>query len=135
MSVLSGLSDPRSRRGRRYGLVPLVAAGIAATLAGATSDVAVAAWLSDQDAATAAALGFPDQRRTPEASVFRRLFARLDPVVLDTVIGLWMWTTTVVTGRRVIALDGKTVQGARRAGAATPHLVAAFDHLRGVVVG
>lgn len=68
--------------------------------------------------------------------MFRRLFARLDPEVLDAVIGAWMWTTTMVLkGRRVIALDGKTIRGARRAGVLTPHLVAAFDHLHGVVIG
>ncbi|HRV67595.1 transposase family protein [Nostocoides australiense] len=58
MSVLSGLGDPRARRGRRYDLVPLVAAAVAATLAGASSFVAIASWLADQDAATATALGF-----------------------------------------------------------------------------
>lgn len=68
--------------------------------------------------------------------MFRRLFTRLDPEVLDAVIGAWMWTTTtVVKGRRVIAVDGKTIRGARRAGVVTPHLVAAFDHPRGVVIG
>ncbi|MEI2777592.1 MAG: ISAs1 family transposase [Tetrasphaera sp.] len=134
--MLSGLVDPRARRGRRDDLVPLVAAALAATLAGASSFVAIASWLADQDAATATALGFCQRRRTPEASVFRRLFQRLDPASLDAVISVWMWTTTVtVGGRRVIALDGKTIRGARRAGALTPHLVAAFDHLRGVVVG
>jgi hypothetical protein len=68
--------------------------------------------------------------------VFRRLFARLDPDVLDAVIGAWMWTVTrLVAGRRVIAIDGKTVRGARAGTAAAPHLVAAFDHAAGVVLG
>jgi len=136
LSVLTEVVDPRGRRGRRYPLVALVAAGIAATLAGARSFAAIAQWLADQEPAVAVALGFDQDRRAPEESVFRRLFARLDPEMLDALIGAWMWTVTgCVAGRRVIALDGKTVRGARLAGALAPHLVAAFDHAAGVVVG
>jgi predicted transposase YbfD/YdcC len=136
LSVLTALVDPRHRRGRRYPLVGLVAAGIAATLAGARSFTAIAQWLADQECAVAVALGFDQHRCTPEESVFRRLFARLDADTMDALIGVWMWTATrLIDGRRVIALDGKTVRGARAAGAAAPHLVAAFDHAAGVVLG
>jgi predicted transposase YbfD/YdcC len=136
LSVLTGLVDPRGRRGRRYPLVGIVAAGIAATLAGACSFAAIASWLADQEVATAVALGLDARRRMPNESVFRRLFARLDPLVLDGLIGAWMWTTTrTVAGRRVIAIDGKTVRGARAGGGVAPHLVAAFDHAAGVVLG
>jgi predicted transposase YbfD/YdcC len=41
----------------------------------------------------------------------------------------------VVGGRRVIAIDGKTVRGARTATGAAPHLVSAFDHATGTVLG
>jgi len=46
LSVLTGLVDPRGRRGRRYSLVGIVAAGIAATVAGACSFAAIACWLA-----------------------------------------------------------------------------------------
>jgi predicted transposase YbfD/YdcC len=47
-----------------------------------------------------------------------------------------MWTRTrVVDGRRVIAVDGKTVRGARTVTAVAPHLLAVLDHARGVVLG
>lgn len=136
LSVLTHLADPRHRRGRRYPLAALVAAGIAATVAGARSFTAIAAWLADQDAATAVALGLDPDRACPSESVFRRVFAGLDAQVLDGLVGVWMWTTTaVVAGRRVIAIDGKTIRGARAAGGVAPHLVAAFDQVRGVVLG
>ena len=41
----------------------------------------------------------------------------------------------MVHGRRVIALDGKTVRGARTSTTAAPHLVAALDHTNGTVLG
>ncbi|MBT8162573.1 MULTISPECIES: ISAs1 family transposase [Arthrobacter] len=40
-----------------------------------------------------------------------------------------------VQGRRVIAIDGKTVRGARKKDAAAPHLVAALAHGIGTVLG
>lgn len=43
--------------------------------------------------------------------------------------------TAALDGRRVIAIDGKTVRGARTARASAPHLVAAFDHTTGTVLG
>ena len=44
----------------------------------------------------------------------------------------------MVGGRRVLAVDGKTVRGARTRGSgqqSAPHLVAAFDHTAGAVLG
>jgi hypothetical protein len=59
-----------------------------------------------------------------------------DADLLDQVIGAFLWTRThVVASRRVIAIDGKTVRGARTAKAVAPHLVAAFDHAAGTVLG
>lgn len=50
-----------------------------------------------------------------------------------------MWSRTHLSdGRRVIALDGKTVRGARaRTGEQhdAPHLIAAFDHSAGAALG
>jgi hypothetical protein len=49
-------------------------------------------------------------------------------------IGAFMWTR-VAGGHRVIAIDGKTVRGARTATTAAPHLVSAYDHTSGTVLG
>jgi predicted transposase YbfD/YdcC len=72
----------------------------------------------------------------PSESAIRRAFGRLDAAKLDAVLGAWMWTRTrVVDQRRVIAVDGKTIRGARTNRTTAPHLVAAFDHAHGVVLG
>lgn len=66
----------------------------------------------------------------------RRLFARLDADLLDKVLGAWAETRAqVVAGRRVIAIDGKTVRGARTGQQPAPHLVAALSHGSGTVIG
>ena len=54
---------------------------------------------------------------------------------LDALLTSWLYTRTgAIAGRRVIAVDGKTMRGARTADNPAPHLLAALDQVRGVVV-
>lgn len=143
LELLATVPDPRRPRGIRHHLPGILAVAITAVLSGARSFAAIGQWVGDTDADLLAALGF---RRGcgPSESAIRRAFARLDAAKLDAVLGAWMWTRTrVVDQRRVIAIDGKTVRGARTrtstgtstGATATPHLVAAFDHDSGTVLG
>ena len=125
------LPDPRDLRGIRHPAGMLLAVGIAAVLAGSRSYAAIGEWVIDQPPGALEDLGVSDESR-PEKSCLRRLFARVDADALDRVLGAWMFTRTAVRdGRRVIAIDGKTVRGARTANAVAPHLVAALDHTTG----
>jgi predicted transposase YbfD/YdcC len=64
------------------------------------------------------------------------VFAALDADRLDSILGAWLWTRTArVAGRLVIAIDGKTVRGARSKTMTAPHLVAALTHGTGTVLG
>ena len=52
--------------------------------------------------------------RTGGGVPFRRAFALVSADVLDRVLGAWLWTRAVQAGGGlVIAIDGKTVRGAR----------------------
>jgi Transposase len=104
-------------------------------IAGARSFVAIGEWVACQPIETLRVLGVTGPA-VPDESTIRRVFARLDPNVLDNLLGAFMWTRTHTVGqRRVIALDGKTVRGARSKTTTAPHLVAALDHHSGVVIG
>src|SRR5512142_2282563 len=75
-------------------------------------------------------------RGAAEESPFRRAFALVSPDVLDRVLGAWLWTRAVrAGGRLVIAIDGKTVRGAKNKDGKAPHLVAALAHGIGAVLG
>ena len=133
LDLLGKVTDPRARRGQRHSLAGVLAAGMAATLAGACSFAAMAQWATDTEPDLLARLGL---RRCPSEATFRRAVTMVDPDELDRLLGSWFHTsTTRVNGRRVIAIDGKTVRGARTQDAAAPHLVAAFDHGSGTVLG
>lgn len=133
LDLLARVPDPRDPRGVRYPLAGVLAVGVSAVLAGARSFAAIGEWALELPAEH---LGRLRLGAAPEESTLRKLFARLDADALDRLLGAFLWTRTRVVGnRRVIALDGKTVRGARSATTAAPHLVAALDHAAGTVLG
>jgi hypothetical protein len=75
-------------------------------------------------------------RGPAEESTFRRAFALVSADVLDRALGAWLHTRAVrAGGRRVIAVDGKAVRGAKNKAGKAPHLVAALAHGIGAVLG
>lgn len=134
LNLLRSLPDPRDRRGVRHELAVILVVGLAAVLAGCRSLAAVGEWAAAMPLTARARLGITGS--APTESTIRRMLTRVDADALDRVLGAWMWTrTSLVGGRRVIAVDGKTVRGARTPTAAAPHLLAVLDHARGVVLG
>jgi predicted transposase YbfD/YdcC len=133
--VLKAVPDPRARRGIRYELAGIIAVALAAVVAGARSFTAIGQWAEELTLAQLAGLGL-SRGAAPDASTFRKVLGRLDADTLDQLAGAYLWTRTrAAGGRRVIAVDGKTVRGARIAGGPAPHLVSALDHATGAVLG
>jgi hypothetical protein len=108
--------------------------GIAAVIAGSRPFAAIGQWAAD---AGPGVLAVPGAARGPaEESTFRRAFAMISPDVLDRVLGAWLHTRAAPAGGRlVIAIDGKTVRGARNKEGKAPHLAAALAHGIGAVPG
>ena len=73
----------------------------------------------------------------PSESTFRRVLQRLDADAFDHLAGAWAQrrTTPGPGARRVIAVDGKTLRGSGHGDEGSRHLLAAFDHAHGVVLG
>jgi predicted transposase YbfD/YdcC len=134
LGLLAQVPDPRKRRGRRHPLAGLLATGIAAVIAGSRSFAAIGQWAADAGPEVLAVLGAA--RGPAEESTFRRAFALVNADALDRVLGAWLHTRAVrAAGRLVIAIDGKTVRGAKDKTGKAPHLVAALAHGIGAVLG
>jgi Transposase DDE domain len=73
----------------------------------------------------------------PSESTFRRTLQRLDADAFDDLAGRWAARRTAPGpgGRRVIAVDGKTLPGSGHGSEGSRHLLAALDHAHGVVLG
>ena len=133
LSVLGKVPDPRDPRGVRYPLPGVLAVAVCAVLSGARSFAAIGEWALDLDTDQLGRLGL---EQAPVESTMRKLFGRLDAAALDRQLAVLAWCRTRnVVGRRVIAIDGKTVRGARTSTITAPHLIAALDHATGVVLG
>jgi predicted transposase YbfD/YdcC len=134
LDLLAQIPDPRKRRGRRHSLAGLVAVGVAAVIAGSRSFAAIGQWAADAGPEVLAGLGA--DRGAAEESTYRRAFSLVSADVLDLVLGAWLHTRAVMLGGRlIIAVDGKTVRGAKSKGGKAPHLVAALVHGIGAVLG
>ena len=135
LAMLAGVADPRHRRGVRHRLLAILALAVCAVLAGARSFTAIAEWAADADQETLARLGVTGS--VPSESTFRRTLQRLDADTFDDLAGQWAAQRTAPGpgGRRMIAVDGKTLRGSGRGGQHSRHLLAALDHACGVVLG
>jgi len=138
LDALAQVPDPRDPRGIRYPLAPVLAIAVCAMLAGARSYAAVAEWAADAPPRLRARLGLPGA--VPDLATIWRVLTAVDPAALDRAVGAWARGRLAARrrpGRRIVlAVDGKTVRGARpRDGAgAAPHLLACLDHRTAVVI-
>jgi predicted transposase YbfD/YdcC len=112
----------------------------AAVLTGARSLAAVGEWATDTPQPIRAAFGARrdalDHWAVPAEATIRRTLARLDPEALAAAIGAWLTSRSPSPSRsRAVAVDGKTLRGAKRApDGRQVHLLAAMDHTTRTVV-
>jgi predicted transposase YbfD/YdcC len=137
LAYLATVTDPRTRAGRRHPLAAILVLAAAAVLAGARSIAAIAEWAADAPQPVRAALGARRDPLTghwvwgvPTETTIRRTLARVDPEALAAAIGAWLADRDQPDQRRrAVAVDGKTLRGARRAADGRQgHLLAAMDH-------
>jgi predicted transposase YbfD/YdcC len=135
LTVLAGVADPGRRRGVRHRLLVILGLAVCAVLGGARSFTAIAEWAADADQETLARLGVTGA--VPSESTFRRTLQRLDADAFDDLAGKWAARRTAPGpgGRRVIAVDGKTLRGSGHGSDGSRHLLAALDHAHGAVLG
>jgi predicted transposase YbfD/YdcC len=135
-AAFAALPDPRQRR-CTYSLPALLSLAVAGLLCHQRSVLAIAQWGQRQAPALRAALGLPPDR-APDQSTLHRLFRRLAPAPLGTVL------TTVFAppppaerAAQAVAVDGKAHRGQGQfepATAGTIHEVTAFCHELGLAL-
>jgi len=137
---LGRLPDPRSRHGRRHPLGGLLAIAAAAVLAGARSFAAIGQFSKGVPQATLARLGtwrrpYSDWHVAPGETTLRWVLQQLDADELDRVVGGWLADQARVESEGgAIAVDGKTLRGARQPDGRQVHLFAALAHGSGTVL-
>jgi predicted transposase YbfD/YdcC len=135
LAYLATIHDPRRASGRRHPLTAILAIAAAAVLTGAQSVAAIAEWAQDAPQPVRVALGTrrdaPDHWVVPAEATIRRTLARVDATALAALLGAWLADRdrpAQQRQRRAVAVDGKTLRGARRDDGRQVHLLAAMDH-------
>jgi hypothetical protein len=130
--------DRRNPRGIRYPLAALLTVAVCAVLAGASSFAAITDWLYDLDESAQVGLGFT--RGVPAGTTVWRLLTRLDAGLVTAVLAGWLQSrarpvpSRARRYRTVIAVDGKTLRGARLPEGRQVPLLAALDTSTGIVL-
>jgi hypothetical protein len=131
----------------RHAVLAVLLIGACAVLAGARSFAAVAEYAHDAGQVVLDVLGVGTL--VPHESTIRRVLQQVDAVALEAALQTWVLAQLAVRvpepgvprreQRRVFALDGKTVRGARTRGTdgtvSAPHLVSVIEQASGVVLG
>jgi hypothetical protein len=117
-------------------LVGILQVAVAAMLTGARSLYAVAQWSRERvadDPVALVPLGLPPGR-SPSVATLHRLFQGLDVAAFERALGGWV-ATSGVPSDDALALDGTTLRGIQGPEVPGVHLVAAFAHRAGAVLG
>ncbi len=146
LAVLGQVPEHRKARGIRHELPALLAVATAAVLSGADSTAAIAQYARTLTQPALAALGVRRNKRTgthvaPAYQTLRRAIRAVDAHALDTAVTGWLHAQVhagrLTTGQLtalVVALDGKTVRGARDTHGTQLHLFAALVHGEATVI-
>ena len=137
IEVLAEIPDVRSHHGKRHPLVAILALACSAMLCGYRSYTAIAEWGRYYGEDLVRALGFT--HRPPCAATLHTVFRRVDRESFEAKIGAWAEgllgePPDTQGGEDAIAIDGKTLRGSQKQGAAGAHLLSALAHRVGLTL-
>ena len=133
LEVMGRLPDPRSGHGRRHPLGAILGLAVCAMLCGSRSLYAISQWGRDQGQEVSEALGFT-RERTPCVSTLHQVFRRLDREAFEELLEQWLGERGLEAGES-LAIDGKRLRGIHGEQLPGVHLVAAYAHQSGIVLG
>jgi DDE_Tnp_1-associated len=127
VEMLETIPDPRGNHGLRYDLPFLLTCLIAALLCSCNSTEAVSQWCREHDELLREIFG-PRLFLTPSGSLYRWLLPQLNVEAVEQVFSTWVRASSLASPTDPLAVDGKTVRGARTAQGDAPHLLSCFTH-------
>src|ERR1043166_5314509 len=137
LDVLAQIPDPRQSAGKRYSLLAILSLAVTAMLCGYKSYSAIAQWGRNYGRQLAEALGFKDGK-TPCAATFYNIFSRLDNQEVEQKLSTWAAAlqsqSPPADEGEAIAIDGKSLRGAKKQGAPAAHLLSALGHRLGLTL-
>jgi predicted transposase YbfD/YdcC len=123
VEIASAITDPRRQYGnKRHKLVDIIVIGLCTILCKGEDFTDMEDFGNEREEWLRAFLELPNG--IPDSDTFRRVYERINPAELSTV--LYDWLGTEREKRSVIAVDGKTICGSKDAKHKAYHVVSAF---------
>lgn len=136
--ALAEMADFRQAQGKRYELVSILLLACVAMMMGARSEQAIAEWGRNYGVVWLRRLGI-ERERGPSQATIHRILKGIDCRQLEAVLSRWSQAVMAAVGLPAgelegLALDGKSLRGAVKQGAADGHLLSALSHRLGLVL-
>ena len=133
LSALAAVPDHRRAAGRRHALPSVLVFMCCGMLCGGRSLLAIAEWGRAHQAWCCAVFGF--RACTPSVSTLHRILRHLDVGAFETALHAWLEPQLgAPIALEPLAIDGKTVRGAREQPLPGAYLLSAFASRRGAVL-
>ena len=133
-TIFSNIDDFRRSHRKAYELESILFIGIISVICGADSWSEMESYAQSKEDFLRSFLDLPNG--IPSHDTFNRVFSNIDSEQFENCFIEWVSTLAQLQPREVIAIDGKTIRGAKANGKKSPvHMVSAWASENNLVFG
>ncbi len=134
ISIFGTIDDPRSHINQLHNLVDILLIGIISVICGAETWKQMVQFASSKEEFLRKFLKL--ENGIPSEDTINRLFSAIDSSQFETCFIDWVNSISKLSKGQVIAIDGKTIRGAKEHGKKSPvHMVSAWANQNNLVLG
>jgi len=134
MSIFGTIDDPRSHINKLHNLVDILLIGIISVICGAETWEQMVEFSKSKEDFLRKFLKL--ENGIPSKDTINRLFSSIDSSQFETCFIDWVNSISELSKGQVIAIDGKTIRGAKQHGKKSPvHMVSAWANQSNLVLG
>jgi len=134
MSIFGTIDDPRSHINQQHDIVDILLIGIISVICGAETWKQMVEFSSSKEVFLRKFLKL--KNGIPSEDTINRLFSSIDSDQFESCFTEWVNSISQITKGQVIAIDGKTIRGAKSKGKKSPvHMVSAWANENNIVLG
>ena len=134
MSIFGSIEDPRSHINQLHNLVDILLIGIISVICEAETWKQMIEFANSKGELLRKFLELPN--RIPSDDTINRVFSSIDSSQFETCFIDWVNSISNLSKGQVIAIDGKTIRGAKSKGKKSPvHMVSAWANQNNLVLG
>lgn len=133
-SIFGSIEDPRSHINKQHNLVDILLIGIISVICGAETWKQMVEFANSKKDFLKGFLELPNG--IPSEDTINRLFSSIDSSKFESCFIDWVNSISDISKGQVIAIDGKTLRGAKSGGKKSPvHMVSAWANQNNLVLG